>query len=112
MALVEYKLPRVKKISQEDWAAALQPDTPDLPWTGPGGTKIVSFILAPVPECMDRTTIVFMDEAGNPVDIFDAGPMAQTVRALGPVLGEVTFLPDPGPRAKKPHWGPRAADDR
>ena len=94
MSAVEYRPARVRRVSTEEWTLALQPDTPPLPWTGPGGTRIFSFTLVPVPGCSDRTTVVFMDALGRPVDVFDAGPMAQMARALHPVLGELTFLPD------------------
>jgi len=39
-----------------------------------------------------------MGAQGNPVKVADSGPMTDTVMALNPVLGELTFLPAP-PRA-------------
>jgi hypothetical protein len=94
MSAVEFRPSRVRRISTQEWGAAIEAETPPLPWSGPQGQRIFSFMLAPVPECPSRTTVVFLDAFGKPVAVLDDGPMAHMVRSLDPVLGELTFLPD------------------
>ena len=91
---LEYRPPRVRRLTVAEWTAAFLPDAPPLPWVGSTGEQIYSFMLVPVPECSHSTTIVYMDAAGKPIEISDGGAMAAMIRALDPVLGEITFLPD------------------
>jgi hypothetical protein len=51
-------------------------------------------MLVPVPECSGTTTVLFMDAAGSPVHVRHDCPMPRAAKALDPVLGELTFLPD------------------
>jgi|UPI000489D8DC hypothetical protein len=94
MSAVEYRPVRIRRVSLDEWATALQPDTPALPWAGACGQRIYSFILVPIPECSTGTTVVFLDALGKTIGIHDDGPMSRMAKALNPVLGELTFLPD------------------
>jgi hypothetical protein len=95
MPAVEAIPGRLRAISKEEWARALQPGTPALPWTGPQGQEVCSVMLVPVPECSEAATLVMMDIDGNTIDVRNDGPMYRTAEALGPRLGEVLLLPDP-----------------
>jgi hypothetical protein len=52
-------------------------------------------MLVPVPECTG-TSVIFFDAYGKPVEVGNDGPMYKTAAACRPVLGELTFLPEPG----------------
>lgn len=83
-----------RQVSLEEWAAALQPGTPPLPWTGSQGQTIASFMLVPIPECSIGTTVVFMDADGHRVDVRNDGPLYRTAVALKPAVGTVVQIPD------------------
>lgn len=85
---------RVRRVSMEEWKAAVQPGAPALPWTGAEGRKIRSFMLVPIPECCTRNTVVFLDADGKTIAVRCEGPMYRTAEALRPALGELVFLPD------------------
>jgi len=50
-------------------------------------------VLLPIPECISRATILFLDADGTAVDVCHDGPMYRTAEALKPKLGEVVLLP-------------------
>jgi hypothetical protein len=95
MSDVEVRLPRARRLSHDEWKAAVQPGAPSLPWTDRRGRTIRSFMLVPIPECSSRTTAVFMDAKGDVIDVLNSGPKYRTAAALKPALGELVLLPKP-----------------
>jgi hypothetical protein len=93
MSAIAFRPALVRRITQDEWAAALQPGTPSLPWVGPRRQQIHGFVLLPIPECISRATILFLDADGTAVDVCHDGPMYRTAEALKPKLGEVVLLP-------------------
>jgi len=83
-----------RRVTPDDWHAAVPPGTPPLPWRGPQGQEIQSIVLMPIPECANGATVLFLGADGKTVDVRNEGPMFRAVQSLRPAIGEQIFLPE------------------